>query len=131
MGIVSRNTCSSVSRCILILLGPWLANCVGKSLSCPFLAASFFASIRLPTYVSLRNPIFVYQLTVVENVTMQLSNLTMQLSKVTMLDNYKAVYINIVNGNVCGPMSVHVFLHSNPRCISLVNVMLGATNCEH
>ena len=109
--------CSSVSRCILILLGPWLANCVGKLQNCPFMASSFFASIRLPTYFSLRNPIFVYQLTVVGNVTMQLS-------KVTVLDNYKAVYINVVNRDVCGSMSVHVFLHSNPLFVSAVKVVL-------
>ena len=105
--------CSSVSRCILISLEPRLEKSIGKFQSCPFLASSFFASMRLPTYFSLRNPIFVYQLTVVGNVTMQLS-------KVTVLDNYEAVYINVVNRDVCGSMSVHVFLHANPLFVSLV-----------
>ena len=68
------------------------------------------ASIKI---LSSRNPIFVYQLTVV-------GNGTMQLSKVTVLDNYRAVYTNVVNRNVGGSMSVHVFLHSNPLCVSLV-----------
>ena len=30
-----------------------------------------------------------------------------------------AVYVNVVNWNVCGSMSVHVFLHSNPVFVSL------------
>ena len=58
----------------------------------------------------------------------------MQLSKATVLDNYKAVNINVVNGHGCGSMSIHVFLHSNlhsnPLCVSLVEVMLGAISSE-
>ena len=54
--------------------------------------------------------------------------------KVTVLDNYKAVNINVVNGHVCGSMLIHVFLHSNlhsnPLCVSLVEVMLGAISSE-
>ena len=48
------------------------------------------ASLRLPTCAHLHNLGFVEQLTVVGNVTMQLSN-------VTVSDNCKAVYINVVN----------------------------------
>ena len=58
--------------------------------NCLFLASSFIANIRLPTSFSLCSPIFGNQLTVVGNVTMQLS-------KGTVLDNYEAVYMNIVN----------------------------------
>ena len=56
---------------------------------------------------------FRYQLTVVGNVTMQLS-------KVTVLDNVEAVYINVVNRDVCGSMSVHHFLCANPLFVLLV-----------
>ena len=47
-----------------------LGNCIGKQQSCRFLASSFVFDIRLPTIVSLRNPVFVDQLTVVGNVIM-------------------------------------------------------------
>ena len=88
--MVSNFLCSSESRGISILTGPGWGNCVGRLTNGPFLATSSCASMRIRTDLSLPYPVFVYQLTDVVNVTMQLSN-------VAVLDNCKSAYINGVN----------------------------------
>ena len=72
--------CSSESLGISILTGPGLGNCVGRPTNGPFLTTSSCASMRVRTDFSLPYLVFVYQLTDVVSVTMQLSN-------VTVLDN--------------------------------------------
>ena len=94
----------------------YVENCVGKLQSCRLLTSSFFASIKLPAYFSLRNPIVVCQFTVVGKVTTQLS-------KGTMVDNCTTVYIHGVNRNVRGAMSAHDVLHSKAPLVSLVKAM--------
>ena len=69
------------------LVGAMMGNCVGGLTAGPFLATSSRASMSIFGDLSLSNPVFVYQLTDVVNVTMQLSN-------VAVLDNCKSAYIN-------------------------------------
>ena len=84
--MVSSVLCSSESRGISVLSGPGWGNCVGRLANSPFLDTSSCASMRMLADLSLSYLVFVYQLTDVVNVNMQLSN-------VAVLDNCKSAYI--------------------------------------
>ena len=93
--MVSSVLCSSESRGISVLSGPGWGNCVGRLTNGPLLDTSSSANMRMLADLSVSYLVFVYQLTNVVNVTMQLSN-------VAVLDNCKSAYINGVKQDVCG-----------------------------
>ena len=87
IGMVSSLLCSSESRGISILSGPGWWICVGLLTIGPFLDTSSCASMRMLAGLSLSSLVFVYQLT-------DVVNMTVQLSTVAVLDIFKSVLAN-------------------------------------
>ena len=98
-------------------------GCVGQLTNGPFLATSSSASMRILADLSLPYLVFVYQLTDVVNVPMQLSS-------VTVLANCKSAYIYIYISTVLSEMFVeasrHMYLGERDSCLRWGTVLANS-----